>query len=98
MIAAQALQAQYRRLAQLLAEFGLVRTPVETQAELASQATKFLSGLAPDARNVADVPHLVVTDAYYRVRFGHLELPPASQQYLDGRLDSLEATLRASRS
>jgi hypothetical protein len=38
------------------------------------------------------VPQQVV-DAFYRVRFGHLELEPASLQNLNDRLDALEASL-----
>ena len=41
----------------------------------------------------ADVPREVV-EAYYRVRFGHLELVPDSRQRLDSRLDDLEAVMR----
>jgi hypothetical protein len=43
---------------------------------------------------VADVPRLVV-DAFYRVRFGHLDLSPGVLTDLESRLDALEASLRA---
>ena len=82
----------YRRLAQLLSRLELHRTPAETQGEFAARAAKFLSGQGPPAHSVADVPQQVV-DAFYRVRFGHLELEPASLQELDARLDALEASL-----
>ena len=42
---------------------------------------------------MADVPQQVV-DAFYRVRFGHLELEQASLEELDLRLDALEASLK----
>ena len=82
----------YRRLALLLGELELERTPAETQGEFAVRAAKFLTGHGPATRAVADVPQQVV-DAFYRVRFGHLELEPASLEELDGRLDALEASL-----
>ena len=82
----------YRRLAQLLGELELERTPAETQGEFAVRAAKFLTGHGPATRAVADVPQQVV-DAFYRVRFGHLELEPASLEELDARLDALEASL-----
>jgi hypothetical protein len=44
---------------------------------------------------VAQVPQQIV-EAFYRVRFGHLELEPASLQELDARLDALEASLNHS--
>jgi transglutaminase-like putative cysteine protease len=82
----------YRRLTQLLARLELQRTPAETQGEFAARAARLLSGQGQPAQSVADVPQQVV-DAFYRVRFGHLELAPASLQELNARLDSLEASL-----
>jgi len=82
----------YRRLAQLLGQWELERTPAETQGEFAVRAARFLAGHGPATRAVADVPQQVV-DAFYRVRFGHLELEPASLEELHGRLDALEASL-----
>jgi hypothetical protein len=82
----------YRRLTQLLSELELERTPAETQGEFAVRAGKFLTGQGPETQSVAAVPQQVV-DAFYRVRFGHLDLEPASLQELDGRLDALEASL-----
>ena len=46
----------YRRLAQLLAEFDLERTPAETQNEFALRAIAFLTGQGPQTQAVADVP------------------------------------------
>lgn len=82
----------YRRLAQLLSRMELDRTPAETQAEFAARAARFLSTRVQQEPSVADVPHEVV-DAFYRVRFGHLDLDPQSLQELDARLDALEASL-----
>jgi transglutaminase-like putative cysteine protease len=82
----------YRRLVQVLAHLELERTPAETQGEFALRAAKVLTGHGPDTQPVADVPQQVV-DAFYRVRFGHLKLEPASLQELDARLDALEASL-----
>ena len=65
----------YRRLAQLLAAYELDRNPSETQNEFAGRAHKFLTGKGSPTQPVADVPQQVV-DAFYRVRFGHLESSP----------------------
>lgn len=86
--------AYYRRMAQLLAECGLERPPAETQAEFARRAYVFLTGRGSATEAVAEVPSLVA-DAFYRVRFGHLDLGPDDLKLLDARLDELEATLRA---
>jgi transglutaminase-like putative cysteine protease len=87
--------AHYRRLAQLLAEYGLERPPAETQAEFARRATVFLTARGSNTEVVADVPRLVV-DAFYRVRFGHRELAPEMLAQLENRLDAMEANLRTS--
>ena len=84
----------YRRLAQLLAQYDLERTPAETQSEFAVRAHKFLIGKGPLTQQMADVPRQVV-DAFYRVRFGHLDIEPDSLQELDARLDALEASLKS---
>jgi hypothetical protein len=84
----------YRRLVQMLAAYDLVRSPAETQSEFARRANTFLAGQGPLTQEVADVPRQVV-DAFYRVRFGHLELEPASLEELDARLDALEASLKS---
>jgi hypothetical protein len=82
----------YRRMAQLLSRLELVRTPSETQGEFASRASRVLAGRGQQEQSVAEVPHQVV-EAFYRVRFGHLELEPASLQRLNTQLDALEASL-----
>jgi protein-glutamine gamma-glutamyltransferase len=83
----------YRRLVQMLATYDLERSPAETQSEFARRAQAFLAGQGPLTQPVADVPQQVV-DAFYRVRFGHLELELASLEELDARLDALEASLK----
>ncbi|WP_406700351.1 DUF4129 domain-containing protein [Singulisphaera sp. Ch08] len=84
----------YRRLTQLLTDYGLERPPAETQHEFARRATVFLTGGGLKTESVADVPRLVV-DAFYRVRFGHLTLSPDVLTSLEARLDALEASLRS---
>lgn len=86
--------AHYRRLARLLAGFGLERPPAETPEEFARRATLYLTGNGSLTEAVAEVPRDVV-DAFYRVRFGHLDLPPADIARIEARLDALEATLNA---
>jgi protein-glutamine gamma-glutamyltransferase len=84
----------YRRLVQLLARYELERTPAETQSEFAVRAHKFLTAKGPHTQRMADVPRQVV-DAFYRVRFGHLDIEPDSLQELDARLDDLEVSLKS---
>jgi len=83
----------YRRMAQLLAEHDLDRMPAETQSEFARRAGMFLTGRGPATETVCGVPQQVV-DAFYRVRFGRLELEPADLAELNGHLDSLESSLK----
>jgi transglutaminase-like putative cysteine protease len=85
----------YRRLVQLLSQYDLERTAAETQGEFAVRAGKFLQGKGPSAQDVVQVPRQVV-DAFYRVRFGHLELETDSLEELDRGLDALEASLKPS--
>lgn len=85
----------YRRLAQLLAEYDLRRSPAETQNEFARRAFQFLSGREADFGAVAESPQKIV-DAFYQVRFGHQELPPETLAELETRLDGLEAALKPS--
>ncbi len=84
----------YRRLAQLLSEYGLERPPAETQHEFARRAAVFLAGSGSNTEPVADVPRQVA-EAFYRVRFGHRELAPAELTLLEARLDALEESLRS---
>jgi transglutaminase-like putative cysteine protease len=86
----------YRRLTLLLSQLELERSPAETQGEFASRASRLLAGRGQTEHSVAEVPQQVV-EAFYRVRFGHLELEPASLDELDARLDALEASLSTGR-
>ncbi|HMB03732.1 MAG TPA: DUF4129 domain-containing protein [Isosphaeraceae bacterium] len=86
----------YRRLVQLLGEFGLERPPAETHLEFARRARALLAGHGSTAEAVADVPRQVV-EAFYRVRFGRRDLAPGALRDLEGRLDALEARLRGTR-
>lgn len=85
----------YRRLAQLLAEYDLERSPAETQNEFARRAFRFLSGRGTGAQDAAESPQKIV-DAFYQVRFGHMDLSPETLAELEQRLDALEAVLRPS--
>ena len=84
----------YRRLAQMLAEIDLQRSPTETQGEFALRAHNFLTAQGPQSNPVANVPREVV-EAFYRIRFGHLELDPDYLEALNGRLDALELRLKS---
>lgn len=84
--------AFYRRLAQLLAEFGLERPPAETPREFARRAGGFLLGRGVESESVADVPPQVV-DAFYRVRFGNRSLTAQDLEHLENRLDALDSSL-----
>jgi transglutaminase-like putative cysteine protease len=82
----------YRRLAQLLASCDLQRTSSETQHEFAVRASRFLSTKGGPTQMVADVPERVV-DAFYRVRFGHLDLDPDTMNALETELDLLQSRM-----
>ena len=84
----------YRRLAQMLSEYDLERTPTETQGEFALRAHKFLTAQGPQSDPVANVPREVV-EAFYRIRFGHFQLEPDYLDALNGRLDALELRLKS---
>ncbi|WP_246196458.1 DUF3488 and transglutaminase-like domain-containing protein [Aquisphaera giovannonii] len=83
----------YRRLAQLLAEYELFRSPAETQGEFALRASRFLGGRGIEAQAMASVPSRVV-GAFYRVRFGGHELGADTLAELEGELDLLEERMR----
>jgi hypothetical protein len=84
----------YRRLAQLLSEFELERTPAETQSEFAQRASRFLNGKGAQTQLAAEVPGKIV-EAFYRVRFGHQELGQDTLRALEKDLDLLENRLSA---
>jgi len=88
--------AIYRRLAEILAGFGLDRPPAETPSEFARRAASFLAARGSDTVAVADVPSAVV-DAFYRIRFGRIELPAVDIEALETRLDALERTIKPAR-
>ena len=85
----------YRRLAQMLggarARAGTERKP---RANSPSAPRKFISAGGPQSESVADVPGEVV-DAFYRIRFGHLQLEPESLEAINSRLDALELRLKS---
>jgi hypothetical protein len=83
----------YRRLLQLLGEYGLERPPAETPREFARRAAIFLAGHGSGTEMVADVPPLVV-DAFYRIRFGEHTIGEDDFDHVTARLDALEARLR----
>ena len=82
----------YRRLLELLREYGLERPPAETPREFARRAAIFLAGHGSGTETVADVPPLVV-DAFYRIRFGEHTIIEDDFSHLTARLDALEAGL-----
>ena len=84
----------YRRLAALLAEYGLERPAAETPREFARRATVFLTGRGAGTQAVAGVPGLVV-DAFYHIRFGHHELGVEALARLEQSVDALENQLRS---
>jgi protein-glutamine gamma-glutamyltransferase len=82
----------YRRLAQMLADYDLKRTPAETQNEFALRASRFLTGQPAHIQAVAEVPQKIV-EAFYRVRFGHRDLDPDTLKELEENLDLLQTRL-----
>jgi protein-glutamine gamma-glutamyltransferase len=82
----------YRRLLQLLSEYGLERPPAETPREFARRAAIFLAGHGSGTEAVADVPPLVV-DAFYQIRFGDQTMAESDFERVNARLDALEARL-----
>jgi protein-glutamine gamma-glutamyltransferase len=82
----------YRRLAQMLADYDLERTPAETQNEFALRASRFLTGQPAPIQAVAEVPQKIV-EAFYRVRFGHRDLDPDTLKELEENLDLLQTRL-----
>lgn len=82
----------YRRLAQMLADYDLERTPAETQNEFALRASRFLTGQPAQIQAVAEVPQKIV-EAFYRVRFGHRDLDPDTLNELEENLDLLQTRL-----
>jgi transglutaminase-like putative cysteine protease len=84
--------AFYYRLARVLGLLGLSRPPSETPREFADRAATFLHGRRPDAGGLADVPPLIA-EAFYRVRYGLVDLTTEDLRHLESRLDALEQSL-----
>jgi protein-glutamine gamma-glutamyltransferase len=82
--------AIYNRLARLLKEIGLERTPAETPREFARRASSHLATRDAEAESISEAPPVVV-DAFYRIRFGGDNLSAEALSDLDTRLDALEA-------
>lgn len=85
--------AFYRRLAQLLKEYGQERSSAETPQEFAHRASLFLSGAGMNTAEVADVPPLIV-NAFYKIRFGNQEIGTELLASVEARLEALERSLR----
>ncbi len=82
----------YRRLEALLARQGLVRKAGQTQREFAALAAQRLPATGPDAPSNELV--VLVTDAFYQVRFGHQELDDRQAQAVEQALGRLRTALR----
>lgn len=86
--------AVYRRLLQVLAGVGLARASSETPRQFARRAAAFLPAHGLTDAALGQVPEQVV-EAFYRIRFGHLDLPPDALTRLEARLDAFEEWLMA---
>jgi transglutaminase-like putative cysteine protease len=82
----------YRRLTKDLAAVGLSRKPGQTQREFARLAAEQFSEI-PDGDSIGNTIH-GLTELFYRVRFGTLELDHARQHQVKQMLDSLESKLK----
>ena len=85
--------AFYRRLIQSLTRLGLDRALAETPRQFARRASAALAARPVAADPALDELPPQVVEAFYRVRFGHRELPLEDLGRLDARLDALEAGL-----
>jgi hypothetical protein len=83
----------YARLETLLAEFGLVRRPGQTQHEFALSAGGRLADF-PAGQQVAALPRKIV-ESFYRVRFGRLPLDSGEAEAIEHALASLQSALSA---
>lgn len=77
----------YRRFERLLARWGLVRQPAQTQREFAAEAGRCLAERT-GCLQLAAAP-AVVADAFYRVRFGLSPLDNLEAQKVEQALDEL---------
>lgn len=80
----------YRRFERLLAHWGLVREPAQTQREFAANAGCRLAAMTGQPQ-LATVP-TVVADAFYRVRFGRSPLDNLQVQAVEHALNELMAS------
>lgn len=83
----------YRRLEVALGRLGLSRNPGQTPRELAMQAGHRLAALLPQTAAVAELPSLIV-EAFYRARFGPVELPELSLRTVEAQLVQLEEVVQ----
>ena len=84
----------YRRLTRDLAAVGLSREPGQTHREFARVAAERFKD-EPEGNSIADTIN-GLTELFYRVRFGAMELDHARQQQVKQKLDSLELKLKNS--
>jgi protein-glutamine gamma-glutamyltransferase len=86
------LVAFYERFRLLVSRQGHVRESEMTQHEFAAQIERDWSG-RPDVDGLANLPTRL-TEAFYRVRFGHLHLSPQELQQIESSLVRLEGWVR----
>jgi protein-glutamine gamma-glutamyltransferase len=86
--------AFYERFRSLVARQGHVRDSEMTQREFADRIERDWSG-RPEVDGLAELPTRL-TDAFYRVRFGHLSLSAEELQQLEASLGQLESWVRRS--
>ena len=82
----------YKRLTKALSQRGYDRSSSETPGEFARRAASELHADEPAVRNCSGVPSQVV-EAYYRVRYGGLELGETELASLTAGLEQLELAL-----
>jgi protein-glutamine gamma-glutamyltransferase len=84
--------AFYERFRALVARQGHFRDSEMTQREFAARIERDWSG-RPEVDGLAELPTRL-TDAFYRVRFGHLALSSEELQQLESSLSRLESWVR----
>jgi hypothetical protein len=82
----------YRRFEAILARQGLVRAAAQTQREFAAVAGRLLAARTGEDR-LAALP-TVVTEAFYRVRFGRAPLDKIQAQAVEHALVEIAAVKR----
>ena len=81
----------YDRLQRLLRRHRWKRQPGQTQREFSNQVMGWINDQRPQPLD-CDLPGMI-TDAYYRVRFGGLEIPLEQRKLIDCALLDLEEAL-----